>query len=277
MTSDAKVGLLLGLIFIFIIAFLINGVPNFRDSQDGNNLTRNMTVEEPEPIGIGSRQLDIIRESVDGQRIGLSDSEPFGDFQESRFEMPLPGISDAVKQVEQEQSADSAIKVQGKGEGQDAGVLEVAEAAKPKIYVVQKGDNLTKIAKKFYGSVMGSKKKIVDRLFEANRNRLKSPDKLEVGQKIIIPALESVDGAGIFESGMFEKVKSIGAGYLRGGGSAANKFRLYKVRESDNLWKIAVRELGSGLRYKEIIRLNRRELADEDVLKIGMRLRLPAE
>jgi hypothetical protein len=29
MTADAKVGLLLGLFFIVIIAFLVNGLPNF--------------------------------------------------------------------------------------------------------------------------------------------------------------------------------------------------------------------------------------------------------
>ena len=29
MTSDAKIGLLLGLVFIFVIAFIINGLPNF--------------------------------------------------------------------------------------------------------------------------------------------------------------------------------------------------------------------------------------------------------
>ena len=29
MTADAKVGLLLGLVFIVMIAFLINGLPNF--------------------------------------------------------------------------------------------------------------------------------------------------------------------------------------------------------------------------------------------------------
>ena len=30
MTSDAKIGLLLGLVFIFVIAFVINGLPSLR-------------------------------------------------------------------------------------------------------------------------------------------------------------------------------------------------------------------------------------------------------
>ena len=33
MTSDAKIGLLLGLVFIFVIAFIINGLPNLRPQQ----------------------------------------------------------------------------------------------------------------------------------------------------------------------------------------------------------------------------------------------------
>ena len=40
MTSDAKVGLLLGLVFIVIIAFLINGLPNLlAESEDGRMTT----------------------------------------------------------------------------------------------------------------------------------------------------------------------------------------------------------------------------------------------
>ena len=36
MTADAKIGLLLGLVFIVIIAFLINGLPNFFKSEETN-------------------------------------------------------------------------------------------------------------------------------------------------------------------------------------------------------------------------------------------------
>ena len=42
MTSDAKIGLLLGLVFIFIIAFVINGVPNFYSDKNNNELTTTM-------------------------------------------------------------------------------------------------------------------------------------------------------------------------------------------------------------------------------------------
>ncbi len=38
MTSDAKVGMLLGLVFIFIIAFLVNGFPSFIEGANNNEL-----------------------------------------------------------------------------------------------------------------------------------------------------------------------------------------------------------------------------------------------
>jgi len=50
------------------------------------------------------------------------------------------------------------------------------------IYEVVAGDNLSKIAKKFYGDANKYMK-----IFEANKDQLKDPDKVKVGQKIRIP------------------------------------------------------------------------------------------
>ena len=46
MTSDAKIGLLLGLVFIFIIAFVINGLPRFKSVLAENELTLNANPSE---------------------------------------------------------------------------------------------------------------------------------------------------------------------------------------------------------------------------------------
>lgn len=37
MTSDAKIGLLLGLVFIFVIAFIINGLPGSARNKTATN------------------------------------------------------------------------------------------------------------------------------------------------------------------------------------------------------------------------------------------------
>ena len=50
-------------------------------------------------------------------------------------------------------------------------------------YVVQSGDTLSKISQKFYGSASQFMK-----IFEANRDKLSDPNKIQVGQKLTIPS-----------------------------------------------------------------------------------------
>lgn len=49
-------------------------------------------------------------------------------------------------------------------------------------YTVKKGDTLSKIAEEFYGDKM-----LYPQIFEANRDQLKDPNKIKVGQKLRIP------------------------------------------------------------------------------------------
>jgi hypothetical protein len=51
-----------------------------------------------------------------------------------------------------------------------------------RIYEVVAGDTLSKIAKTFYGDA-----KQYNKIFEANKDQLKDPDKIKVGQKLKIP------------------------------------------------------------------------------------------
>lgn len=54
--------------------------------------------------------------------------------------------------------------------------------AKIEYYVIESGDTLGKIAKRYYGNAMD-----YPRIFEANREIIHDPDKIFVGQKIRIP------------------------------------------------------------------------------------------
>lgn len=49
-------------------------------------------------------------------------------------------------------------------------------------YTVKSGDTLSKIAKEFYGNAND-----YQRIFEANKDQLTSPDKIQVGQELNIP------------------------------------------------------------------------------------------
>jgi nucleoid-associated protein YgaU len=52
-----------------------------------------------------------------------------------------------------------------------------------KTYTVKAGDTLSKIAKDIYGNANE-----YHRIFEANRDKLQSPDKIQVGQELVIPS-----------------------------------------------------------------------------------------
>ncbi len=50
------------------------------------------------------------------------------------------------------------------------------------VYTVQKGDSLYELARRFYNDQSRWRE-----IWEANKNRLADPDKLQVGMKLIIP------------------------------------------------------------------------------------------
>ena len=50
-------------------------------------------------------------------------------------------------------------------------------------YTVKPGDTLSKIAKEFYGNANEYNK-----IFQANQDQLQSPDKIQVGQELVIPS-----------------------------------------------------------------------------------------
>ena len=66
------------------------------------------------------------------------------------------------------------------GEATEAEILQET-APEPEIYVVKRGDNLSKIAKKRYGD--SSKWTVI---YNLNRDQIRDPNKIEIGQRLII-------------------------------------------------------------------------------------------
>ena len=62
-------------------------------------------------------------------------------------------------------------------------VPTLKKLARDETYVVKPGDNLASISIRFYGDKSGYK-----RIFEANKDKLKTPQMIKVGQKLKIPA-----------------------------------------------------------------------------------------
>lgn len=91
-------------------------------------------------------------------------------------------------EVESQEDAEKIILAIGNVEGVDA-VEDTLSVVVPKpqaqFHTVVSGDNLSKIAKKFYGS--SSKYPVI---FEANKPMLSHPDKIYPGQVLRIPPLD---------------------------------------------------------------------------------------
>ena len=296
MTSDAKIGLLLGLVFIFIIAFAINGLPRFRSNS--SELTTNM-VSSPGSLGIGDRERKA-QEVFDWRQQAKEEpieqvQAPIEEKENIRFKMPLQSDFSVAKNTSINETPDEIVPtapepveparpVKTPEEKEEKTVARVPEPAKPdlsKFYTVSEGDTLAEIAMKFYGSEQGNKRVNVARIFEANRQVLKAIDEIYVGQKLIIPPMlasgPDKTQSESFTSTIFEKVKSIGRKSFSTDTDKEKQGRQYIVRDGDNLWRIAEKQLGDGSRYEEISKLNASFLKDKDSLVVGMLLIVPAQ
>jgi len=294
MTSDAKIGLLLGLVFIFIIAFIINGLPRFNREKDNNELTNKMVDLQNNPPGLGAnarKAQETLTQTESATDRTLAEGQgPTGDKEDIRSIAPLPTGDSIVREILVEKTTDilpprttDQLKPSTLGPVADKRTEtsrpEAVKSAWPKTYVVSEGDNLAVIAKKLYGEQEGNRKVSIDKIFEANKNLLKSPDEIYVGQKIVIPApaqsAEVGKTPGGLPSTLFEKVKSIGQKHLATDDARPKPSGEYVVKEGDNLWRIAAAQLGDGNRYKEISKLNADIVKDEHNIPVGMRLKLP--
>jgi nucleoid-associated protein YgaU len=286
MTSDAKVGLLLGLFFIFVIAFIINGLPRFRSDTNSNALTT--MANSPNDSYIGSHERKA-RESFRRERPVRNRNKSVEEAKEStrdkgkvRYKRPLSSDSVAVKNEPVTTTEDKVKQTRTAPESRKKTPINIPKQVKPEIYVVQAGDNLAKIAQKFYGTEKGNKTINVKRIFDANRKLLKSADDISVGQKLIIPLLKD-ETESVFNGGLFEKIKS-SIGRTSSTTTtptktppkppAARPTKQYIVKAGDSVWRIADKQLGDKERFREIIKLN--ALEDEDYLTVGQRLIIPA-
>jgi nucleoid-associated protein YgaU len=263
MTSDAKIGLLLGLVFIFIIAFIINGLPNFRGSNNPNALVEGMINAKDNSVGgIG----EVLKDIPLGPRNAQA-SERYS----NALPAPIPSIW-----LEGPMGPDAPI---GVGPMPQDVVVEAPRLKRPKIHIVAAGENLTTIAKKYFGSVEGNKLAVIKMIFRANRNKLDSVDDIVEGQKLLIPTTKMSESDKMLRTlgPGFEKSDNMGGKpvVVKAPKKKLVKNRFYTVKDDDSLWHIAARELGDGKRYVEITKLNAKVLDDEDDLTVGMKLKLP--
>ena len=237
MTLDAKIGLSLGLVFIFIIAFVINGLP-FIDPPGGNEQTTKSTAPENYTPGIAGSTRDRARELYRKRSPSITIYPPAQNIAKESVIITPPAV------------------------GPPAPVIEIPPAIvkkveKPKLYTVKSGDSLSVISQKFYGSGnVQTGMKIISKA-----SKLKSYDDIYVGQKLAIPTINQTENL------TQRIVEAIIPGTSR-------NHSVYIIAEGDSLWSIATEKFGDGVRHNEIAKLN--NLTDADLIKAGMKLKIPA-
>ncbi|MGB7920676.1 MAG: peptidoglycan-binding protein LysM [Desulfobacterales bacterium] len=92
----------------------------------------------------------------------------------------LTGTADSAEAMEK--AVLMAGNVKGVSEVKADGVSAPPQQAPVEYYIIQKGDSLSAIAKRYYGNA-----KDYPRIFDANREVIKNPDLIYPGQKIRIP------------------------------------------------------------------------------------------
>jgi nucleoid-associated protein YgaU len=281
MTSDAKVGLLLGLIFIFVIAFIINGWPGSKQTDDSNHLTQQMVGTQYTQNALGAAERRAQRTIYDSRPLVVrTQPEMPEQIEESapRFVMTLPGNPEHTVT---QQAPPAPVVLIPQQEAIQPTTRITPRRPGPRTYTVQDGDNLSKIALKVYGPEEGNRLVNIDRIYKANALTLNSPDEVRVGDRLVIPPLPeqttttpapTTTIGDVLPADQFERVEAVGR--PQPVQSRLNP-RVCVVKEGDSLWRIASKHLGDGKRYTEIAKLNADLLDNENNLREGMRLRLP--
>jgi nucleoid-associated protein YgaU len=174
-----------------------------------------------------------------------------------------------------------------------------------KLYTVQQGDNLTRIARREYGD---DGKAVIDAIYAANRDWMNSPDHLVVGKELRLPELASApaDNAGVRErilapaSGDLasanahdaktieamrylqaelsrQKARDARTGSVDRTTQAASAGTRHLVQPGETLTRIVRRHYGAddAATLKRVFDANRNGMSDLNTLVVGTELMLP--
>jgi 5'-nucleotidase len=279
MTADAKVGLLLGLFFIVVIAFLVNGLPAY--------------IQEENPL-----PTDVSIVTTPGQDIVLDNNLheathrlfPERTAQNQRVVQPPQEVVvlDSTQEVSSQVEVPDLLP-----QPQEPAVVynttttapqEKTITPKVQIHVVESGQTLPVIAKQYYGQDEGNRLVVIQKLFEVNNDVLKSADRICVGDKLTIPSPKEMDQL-VNPSTQVVKAPSASERLMQKASHILDwadkkdtrSVSEYTVQEGDSLWSIAEVSLGNGNRYKEIAKLNESRIRNANNLAVGTRLAIPPQ
>lgn len=121
---------------------------------------------------IQSNGLQLQNINMEGDKLFIRATAPSTDLKNrvwDQIKLVDPNFSDLIADI---QAPAAAAAAAGGAPSTPAG----------RTYTVQPGDSLSKISKQFYGDANKYMK-----IFEANKDKLSDPDKVRVGQELVIP------------------------------------------------------------------------------------------
>ena len=132
---------------------------------------------------IGNKLFNKDEEAAEKIKKHIEESNPGVKNLDVHFEDGVVSLSGDAESLEaMEKTVLIAGNVKGVSEVKAGKLTSPPEKVKIEYYVIKKGDTLSALAKKHYGNAMD-----YPRIFEANREVIKDPDLIFVGQKIRIP------------------------------------------------------------------------------------------
>lgn len=132
---------------------------------------------------IGKKLFDRDAEAAEKIKAHIEQDNPGVEGLQVGFEDGVVSLSGEAKSAEAlEKAVLMAGNVRGVTSIKAEGLSAPPAEEKVEYYTIVSGDTLSKLAKKYYGNAMD-----YPRIFEANREVIKDPDLIYVGQKIRIP------------------------------------------------------------------------------------------
>ena len=125
---------------------------------------------------MNAHQVRLMNQNMQGDKLFLRGEAPSEDAKNKvwdQIKLVDPSYSDLIADISVNASAASQTQAAGAGVGGGENVRH---------YTVQAGDSLSKISRQFYGDANQYNK-----IFEANRDQLSDPNKIQPGQKLVIP------------------------------------------------------------------------------------------
>jgi len=232
MTRESKIALLVGLAFIVCFGVILSGTRSDAQTPAVG------AVAVPVDAGI----------AAEARRPPALTALPRLD---QRPRAPRPSIALVA---DPSQRADAARPVPAESRADAPAPVRVAPPV-DRTYTVQRNDSLSRIARREYGT---DDREAYMRIFNANRDILRDPSSVRVGQVLRIPPPDAAAPA---------------APSVR----ADEGVRTYVVQPNDTLTRIARKTMNTADRraVRRLYELNRRALPDPDHVRVGQTLQIP--